>query len=338
MMGKVLMNISVDWEGEHLRNICDLDEVRKQIGRDIPITHFICPSYFLKYPKWKAKRIRHLIYEGDEVALHIHCWKKLIEAIPGINFRNEPDFYTPRNFIPVIQKKLLKKNNGRGVPLSAYSYEEIKKIVSFSTQLLKEYLPINPIKGFRAGGWMASDAVLKAISDLNFEYDASAVPPVLLSQGYSESKGYRGNYFDDFGKTNGVFTDFVINLWGHIQQKNNVFKNREILEKTNYKGIQALHQPFNIYNITEYPNNLGMSDYISFKKTLLPCLSKALALSDKRTAPVVLSTGFHQEGGYEYKTPIINFLNALTSKQQSQIEWLTLGRINQLYQGQQIQI
>ncbi len=338
MMGKVLINLSVDWEGEHLRNICDLDEVRKQIGRDIPITHFICPSYFLKYPKWKAKRIRHLIYEGDEVALHIHCWKKLIEAVPGVNFRDKPDFYSPKSFIPAIQKKILKRINGRGVPLSAYSYEEIKKIVTFSTQLLNEHLPINPIKGFRAGGWMASDIVLNAISDLHFEYDASAVPPALLSQGYNVNKGHRGNYFDDFGKTNGLFTDFVINLWGHNQQNNKVFKNTDILEKTKYKGIQALHQPFNIYNITEHPNNLGMSDYISVKKTLLPGLSKALELSNKTTAPVVLSTGCHQEGGYEYKTPIINFFNALTSKQQRQIHWLTLGQINQLHQTQQIQI
>ncbi len=338
MKKNVLINISVDWEGEHLRNICDLDEVRKQIGRDIPITHFICPSYFLKYPKWKAKRISHLIYDGDEIALHIHCWKKLIDAVPGVNFRNKPDFYTPRSFIPAIQKKILKKINGRGVPLSAYSYNEIKKIITFCSQLLQEYLPLNPIKGFRAGGWMASDDVLKAISELQFEYDASAVPPVLLSQGYNANNDQRGNYFDAFGKTNDVFTDFVINLWGHIQQNNDVFKNNTILKNTNYKGIHALHQPFSIYNITELPNNLGMSDYISVKKTLIPGLTKAFELSEGTTAPVVLSTGCHQEGGYEYKIPLIEFFKTLTNNQKQQIQWLTLYRIKQSYQTQQIQV
>ncbi len=38
---KMILNLTVDWEGEDFSELSDLLEIRKRIGAEIPITHFL---------------------------------------------------------------------------------------------------------------------------------------------------------------------------------------------------------------------------------------------------------------------------------------------------------
>jgi hypothetical protein len=50
-MAKLYVSITVDWEGEHFRDLEDLRTTRAAIQRSLgaaaPLTHFICPTYWL---------------------------------------------------------------------------------------------------------------------------------------------------------------------------------------------------------------------------------------------------------------------------------------------------
>ncbi len=326
-MNKVIITLTVDWEGEDFDGIKDLKELRKYIGTDIPITHFICPAYFTKRIAYSDEIIKENILAGDELALHVHCFKSLAE-ISRIDFRTEPDFFEPYSkkvskFIKKLPGFLRTENSGRGVPLSAYEPDEIEKILKKSKEILQENLNSDNLISFRSGGWMASNEVFKALEKTNFAYDSSGAPPEILSQGYTENN--KGNLIDDHEQNNGTWTDFILKLWGYEIQKEYFLQNSLSLANCSDKAITRKTQPYKINSVTEMPNNCGMSDYTSARQTMRPILEHAIEKIKKgENKPFFINIGCHQEGEFIYKRPIADFIKSISDEEREFIEFKNL--------------
>ncbi len=331
-MGKIIFSLTADWEGEHFRNISDLFAVRKQVGEHIPITHFICPAYFTKGIKNAKAKINRAIFDIDEVALHIHCYESLVTKA-GVRFRTEPDFfkgYSPavKKIISHLPKRLQPKKSGRGVPLSAYSYNEIIKILKTSRELMFQNFDIKELNGFRAGGWIASDDVLRALAETGFKYDSSATPPSVLSQGFSKSSD--GNFQDDYGDSYDGFSQYIIRMWGHKLETERFLANSLTQKYCPDDFITTFTQPYRLPNIIEMPNNASMSDYASVEKTMLPVLEKGLSIIKKHNKKdFYLNVGFHQEGDFTYKVPIIKLFRLFSP--QPAVFHSTVGKAMKLW-------
>jgi hypothetical protein len=336
-MSKIIFTLTADWEGEHFKDLNDFKGIRKFIGTDIPVTHFISPSYFTEKLSRPENRILSAIEEGDEIALHIHCLRSLVRKA-GVDFLDSPDFFEPftpeiRKLINFLPKGLRPKVSGRGVPLSAYAENDIDLLLEISRQLLSALVSQNELVSFRAGGWMASDTVLRSLMKYNFKYDSSAAPPSILSQGYSENTP--GNFNDDYGGNNGKFTEYILKLWGKDIQNEHFVSNKLNLKFCPDAYVKKTTQPYRIGSLIEMPNNAGVSDYASVEKTLMYIVKWAITeIQNGREKPVFINTGFHQEGDIAYKMPIVNFFKALSSQDRTYIEFHNLkdaGKIAQKF-------
>ena len=92
----VHVSISVDWEGRDLSAI-NLNAFRayREAHPDVPLTHFLNAAYFTKRDANASKvqaDIRRVLRPDDELGLHIHPWKTLVEAA-GVKFRSEPTIW-----------------------------------------------------------------------------------------------------------------------------------------------------------------------------------------------------------------------------------------------------
>lgn len=336
-MGTIYICITVDWEGEKLSDLPELKQVRKKAGRSIPFTHFICPNYFTHTSArnaTNADKIKPAIYQTDEIGLHIHCYRNLVEAA-DVEFRTAHNYYNPptrlerklQQLIPFFQKKV----SGRGVPLSVYHAAEVLKITETSLFLLQKHLSISNVKGFRAGGWLANDVVLDTVSDLGFQYDSSAVPPAILSQGYSAQSV--GNKQDDYGDTNGVFTEHIIGLWGNNLQTEGFLKNSKIRTAKKTEIITIGHQPFGYdANLLEIPNNVGLTDFSSYAQTVMPLIHSYIGqLNENPNQDFVVVYGCHQEGEAAYKAMLLEFIIEVQQLHSPYIQFTTLSAIAGLF-------
>lgn len=326
-MQKVIISITVDWECENFRNLSDLLELRRRIGKNIPLTHFICPAYFTRRIKNSDKKIKKAVFSNDEIALHVHSFESLIRA-SEVEFRTSPDFFhrfTPEveAFMKILPKKFQFKNTGRGVPISAYNYDEIVKILNTSREILTKNFGVEKISGFRAGGWMCSDTVFDALCDTGFNYDSSAAPPEVLSHGFGEN--YFGNMHDDYGENFGEFTEFIIKLWGYETQDSYFLKNTYFKNSCPDNYLSVYTQPFKVNTITEMPNNASMSDYAS-SKTMRRVLDRGISeIKSGRQTPFFINTGFHQEGNIAFKIPIFDFISSISKEELKFIEFKTVS-------------
>lgn len=331
-MKKIIISITVDWECENFKNLSDLLELRRRIGKNIPLTHFICPAYFTKGVKKSDEKIRKAVFSNDEIALHVHSFESLIRA-SEVEFRTSPDFFhrfTPEieALMKILPKKLQVKNTGRGVPVSAYNYSEIVKILNTSRKILTENFDLDNIYGFRAGGWMCSDTVFDALCNTGFNYDCSAAPPEVLSHGFAENN--LGNMHDDYGENFGEFTEYMIKLWGYDIQNEHILKNTYFKNSCPDKYLSIYTQPFKIKSLIEMPNNASMSDYAS-AKTMRRVLDRGITeFKMGRETPFFLNTGFHQEGNIEFKIPIFEFLNSISDEDAEFIEFKTVSEARNL--------
>lgn len=329
---KIIFSLTVDWEGEHFKDINDLKGMRNHIGNNIPITHFISASYFTKEISDAKNIIQKQIYPQDEVAVHIHPHRHLTKAA-GVSFIDTPDFFEPytpeiRFLINLLPKSLQPKNSGRGVPISAYKSEDIQKLLLLSKQKLQKIVARRPITGFRAGGWMCSDTVIEALEKTDFKYDSSAVPPEILSQGYSIYK--EGNKRDEHNGRNGVFTEYMLALWGHKRQIDSILANKNIQTACPDTHIKKTTQPFKVNSLFEMPNNAGMSDYASAEQSMMYAVEEAVKkLQSGYDKPLFINTGFHQEGDIRYKLPIIEFFDKLSPEYREFIEFKTVEEARQ---------
>ena len=304
-MATLHVSIVVDWEGEHFRDLGDLravrDAIQTSLGRTVPFTHFICPTYWLEphTPVDPASAIRTAWSKGDEVALHVHCWEALVRAA-GVPFSSTPDWN--------------QDGTGHGVPLGTYG-RDAKTIVACARDLVQRKLGAT-VHGFRCGGAMTSDVVYEALMALGFRYDCSAFPVEVISRGFGPHS--RGNLRDTFGARN-VIANYLVDLWGHAPMHTPECGNSLALAG-NGGGITPTTQPFWVrsgeHRILEMPGNGGISDYASasYMRTTFDAL---LARARERDVPTFFTIGCHQEGAGRWKRPLIDFCHerraALTS-------------------------
>lgn len=167
--------ITVDWEGMDLeeKNLQCLADFKRDF--QLPLLHYLNPTYFLDSPQKanaKASFIRSLIDEKDELGLHIHPQKILVEAA-GTPFQSAPNFSRDRasNYGPLA---------GQEVMLHTYSEKDLYQLIRFSLDILQRY-GFQDIHSFRAGGWMAEQNVFEALAQLNFKYESSATSAKFLN-------------------------------------------------------------------------------------------------------------------------------------------------------------
>jgi hypothetical protein len=180
--GHLEVLVTVDWEGRNISQE-NLEAIAafRQAHPSIPLLHYLNAAYFTK-PGADGPEVRKAIQSalrpGDEAGLHIHGWKSLFKAA-GVSFRSSPQFNT---LAPVTG---CATDCGHMVPISAYTVDELRRVIRFSATTLKANGFGYP-RSFRAGGWMASPAVLEALAAEGFKSDSSAVPTYLLADSWGD--------------------------------------------------------------------------------------------------------------------------------------------------------
>jgi hypothetical protein len=297
-MAKLYVSITIDWEGEHLRDLDDLrttrDAIQQSLGAAVPFTHFICPTYWLgsAQPVDPARAIRSVVVKGDELGLHVHCWRTLV-LHAGLEFLPTPDWNND--------------GSGHGVPLGAYG-TGAKLILECARRLVQNKLSAT-VHGFRCGGAMTSDSVYEALMELGFRYDCSAFPPQIVSHGHA--RGVRGNLRDTLGCRNEI-AGYLVDLWGYQPMTAIERANSLSLRGNGGQGITPLTQPYWVRSgdrsILEMPGNGGISDYAS-ASYMSKTFDTLLAMARASEVPLFFNIGCHQEGAGRWKKPLIDFFH-----------------------------
>lgn len=158
----VFVTWTLDWEGTDVKN-SNLDSIVEISSKyEIPVTHFFNPYIYYSTSESRSKYITNWIINrknlGDSVGLHLHMYDKYVTAA-GV---------TP------VEVKWGYNGYGEGydVPTLEYSYAEFRKILSLAKSDFQKNGLGNPIL-YRAGGWFASEEILKALEDSGFLADSS---------------------------------------------------------------------------------------------------------------------------------------------------------------------
>lgn len=187
---RVYLTLSVDWEGDTLQE----QNLKRMISfaqkyPEIPIVHFLNAAYYTKKRAGSDDEISAMmasvLKSNDEIGIHIHPWKRFVEAA-GVAFRQGPTYFN----LPISPGR--NGENGDDVPLNSYTTDEIKKLVRFSIDKLNEQGFAN-INSFRAGGWMSGPKVFEALMAEGVGIDSSAVPVKFVGQLYPDTGLYRLN-------------------------------------------------------------------------------------------------------------------------------------------------
>lgn len=172
--------VSVDWEGTRF-NAEDLAAFRK-FREDFPsvrLTHFLNAAYYTQLAPDDVRaalnateQIRSVLREADEIGLHVHADAHLLRAA-GVAPKQFPSW----NNLP--------DESGHSVPLSAFSEEEVRRVVAGSCRILEQQGFERPT-AFRAGGWHAGGHVMSALAAEGFAVDSSEVPTDWLPRHFGE--------------------------------------------------------------------------------------------------------------------------------------------------------
>ncbi|MFK7824441.1 MAG: hypothetical protein AB8G05_09800 [Oligoflexales bacterium] len=265
---KIYITISVDWEGRDLdsKNLKIMDKFRQE-HPNLPLLHFLNAAYFTKkgaVPEEVSKKIRSVLRQQDELGLHIHAWKSLIEA-SGVNYRHFPK-WTPKRYHQQQIEACRTGDCGHEVPISRYQATELRQIIGKSLDILSKQGFPRPLS-FRAGGWMASTNVLEALSQEGFLYDSSEISNLHFKE---------------------KLKDYAIPLW----------------TKQLWPDASSISQPYVINtensSVTEMPDNGCLADYMS-EYDMLKVFSENVEEWQKNPAnPIYIHFGFHQETAKKY--------------------------------------
>ncbi len=267
--GALQLVVTVDWEGRDLldENLRAMEELERRFP-DVRITHFLNAAYFTKIGAVKsqvATQIRRVVRTTDDRGLHIHGWKRLFEA-SGVTFRDDPTFWGR----PGLSNDC-NDDCGHEVPISAYTADELTKVIRFSVSTLSQN-GFGRAQSFRAGGWMAAPNVREALVHESILWEHSAVPPKFLKSEISTMALY--GWVDD--------------LWGDTDELSQPYA----LEVQTASKAKA--------SITEIPDNGALADYMyASEMTDVFDANKEAFLRD-RSKNVVVSIGFHQETAGKY--------------------------------------
>jgi hypothetical protein len=272
--------VTVDWEGHGLASD-DLTAMRdlRQDYPEVPFVQYLNASYFTK-PDANAyavrQKINSVLLPEDEHGLHIHGWKSLFEQA-GVEFRNSPN-WNP-NGQPLTDAECV-YDCGHSIPITAYSYSELRQVIDYSIQVLTNQGYDKP-RSFRAGGWMASDDLFKALAAEGLTSDSSAVETKFLSK-LSKYRLY----------------SWLVKLWD---------------------DISTTSQPYKVdQGLWEIPDNGALADYSTYSDMVSVINDNLKALSqssDSNTRYVVI--GFHQETMVKYGSRIRQILSAVRKYNQN---------------------
>lgn len=277
---EVKLIMSVDWEGVSLddKNLKEFKAFRENYP-NIKIIHFLNAAYFTQ-PRVKtaevAEKIRSVIKPGDELGLHIHALENLLE-VAGVPFREDVTYWGMQQSQPFNGLK------GHDVPLSLFTVDEMRRLTQKSLEILRR-AGFHEIQSFRAGGWIASPAVLEAIRREGLLVDSSAVSTEILASVVRKDQPL-----------------YMINkeLWP---------------DQTPFK-----YQPYEINTsagtVLEFPNNIGLADYISARDAFA-FFEKMVEQNFGKTKTVIFHFGFHQETAKTYLPVVRTLLNKIYEFQQ----------------------
>ncbi len=277
---QVVVTISVDWEGAFLspEGLQAMQDFRSE-WKELPLTHFICPAYFARDDDAKAlaEQVRAHVLDGDEVGLHLHSWFSLAKAA-GITPKEAPNFYGDD------QPPAVFDNGDRGyeVSLSAYSPEELGKLVTASLALL-EANGLGRPNSFRAGGYDGSSEVLAAVRAANITVDSSATWPTWFD---AKREGRKRN-----------------------EDESRVLQYTQL--KKSWPNMEELTQPYGFDTpagaLIEVPNTGSFAEYLSVDE-MRGHLQRAMIASQKQGTPIFVDFGFHQESADEFITALSDAL------------------------------
>lgn len=171
----VFVSWTIDWEGSN-ENDKSLQQLAELSARhDVPLTHFFNPRIYLRsaLDPNRAKVLTDWVKTRREpVELHLHMHKDMVEAA-GVEYKDAPRW-----------SKFTDMGEGYDIPMSEYSKEEVKKIMSWGVKQFRNNGLTTPTM-YRAGGWFADADVLDALVELDFKVDSSGRVPEHWWEKYS---------------------------------------------------------------------------------------------------------------------------------------------------------
>ncbi|HET9240423.1 MAG TPA: hypothetical protein VFO10_24375 [Oligoflexus sp.] len=263
--------MTVDWEGDDLRpeNLEAMARLRREFP-DVPLLHYMNAAYFTKPGVDRAAvraQIQSVVRKKDQFGVHIHGWKSLFEAA-GVTHRTKPSWARGGRPESVQDCRL---DCGWEIPINAYTYDELRKVLKTSRVLLKEQ-GFPGLQHFRAGGWVTSPDLLEALAAEGFRTDSSAVPVPFLA---SELRGTE-------------LLSWLRSYWADITPQSQPYR---------VKTAEGL--------LWQVPNNAALADYMTAEATL-----KVVQDAWKRGQPYVIA-GFHQETADDWYDRVSGFLRSL---------------------------
>lgn len=282
--------VTIDWEGHWLpdEGLEAIESFRKDWPA-LPITHYVSAAYFSSPAGADgiAKKIASAVRPGDEVGVHFHGWFSLVQA-SGVQPRVTPNFYLDKEPLAVVPQS---GDKGYEVPLSAYSPDEITRLVSTSRSLLVEAgLPVGT--SFRVGGYAASQETLHVLRREGFLSDSSAV---------------WSGWFDE---ARGAFQAEVARYWPKTQ------------ELTQPYVIETPSGP-----LIEVPNSGGFVEYVDSDE-MLAHLRKAQAASLSTSRTIYVGFGLHQDTADEYIHVLGDALLNFNEKNPGVLEFATVTAVS----------
>ena len=274
--GGVHLAISVDWEGRELseRNLAAIERFRARFP-GVPLTHFLNAAYFTK-PNAEADnliaaKIRRALRPQDELGLHLHGWRSLIEAA-GVSFKTTPNFWGPNRSLSPVGGDM-----GHEVEIAAYTSKQLQKILTFSRKTLSDRGGFEIKTSFRAGGWIAPPHVLEAIKASGFDTDTSSVPPSWHDE--LDGLALRSRLFE---------------LWGQIRTTTQPY---------------AVETPHGL--VLEMPDTGALADYVTSEEMTQHVREALTRQRKARGEVIYVHLGFHLETAERYLPRLTRTLEAL---------------------------
>lgn len=272
---RVFITVSVDWEGMSLeeKNLLAMESLRRDYPR-VPFTHFLNAAYYTKkgaVPATVTAQVRRTVKPGDEMGLHVHPWRTLVEAA-GVPFRAEPTFWQKG----AKATEFPDGDAGHDVELPAYSVDELRKIVRESKRVLAE----NGFAlgtSFRAGGWLADAKVLEAIRAEGFLVDSSAVDASWHER--LEGLPIRDRIRETWPKTTPTSTPETIETKAGA--------------------------------VLEMPNTAALADYVTARQMIENVEQALELARRDPLRPRFVHVGFHQETAAEFSPRVVAALTAI---------------------------
>ncbi len=270
---QVRVMVSVDWEGdpisEQQKNLAAFAAFRKEFP-SIPLVQFLNAAHFTR-PGVNLGAARSAIESVldrriDELGLHIHGWKSLVQAA-GVRYRSTPTITT------VVPKDVCKgmADCGYWVQIKHYPPADLAAMITTSRRILRQH-GFDGLVSFRAGAWLMHPRSYQVLSKQGIMYDHSEVDWRFVQSGVAQG-----------GAALASFAPWARQL------------------QLAWPQAQPLHQPYLLplpkgfaNPVFEIPNNGALADYTT-EEEFIRLFDDALAKAKRNAAPVLLSVGFHME-------------------------------------------